>query len=439
MYLKITSAITVMLASAAIAASLAGEVENPAGTITLAEALSLTLEQSPDLAAFSWDIRAAEARTIQARLRPNPELSLSAEDVTGSGRFKSGEQAEHTLQLSQLVELGGKRQARVREAELGRDLADWDYQISRVEVLRATTRAFVDVLVGQRRVALAEKTLALWESTVPLTERRVAAGKDSPAEATRSKVAVASAQIGLQQARRELLAAKALLAAKWGSDTVRFERVSGDLDRMEPVPSLATLTAKLRQNPELARWTAERERRQAALRLARAEAVPNITAWAGPRVVGRADDATIGVLGFSIPLPLFNRNQGNVAEAQALLSKAGPEEGAARSRAFAALNLAHQTLARAADEVDVLKGTVIPGATQTVHLLTEGYTAGRFGQLEVLDARRTLTDARNQHLRALSDFHKALADVEALTAEPVELHQHLEPPVEPVMGTPPSR
>ena len=402
-----------------------GAFTHPTGTITLARALALTLEQSPELAAYSWDIRAAEARIIQARLRPNPEISFTAEDVTGSGEFKNGDGAQRTLQLSQLVELGGKRIARVEEAQFGRELADFDYQLKRVEVLRATTEAFVDALVAQRRLALSEETLTLFENAVPLTQKRVEVGKASAVEVTRSNLSVSLAQIGSAQARRDLLAAKARLAAQWGeTKSVRFDGVSGDLDRLEELPAFPVLVARLSRNPQLARWTTEREKREATLRLQRAQAVPDITLFGGPRVVGNAENLTTGVVGMSIPLPFFNRNQGNIAEANALLSRANPEERAAEARAFAELSVAYQTLVRASEEVVILKGSVLPGATQSVDLLTAGYEAGRFSQLEILDARRTLTDARNQHLRALADYHKALAQVEALTAAPVELHRH---------------
>lgn len=416
-----------IIAGAAFATTNTAPAAGPPGrTLTLAEALSLALRQSPELAAFSWDIRAAEARLIQARLRPNPEISLEAEDITGTREFQKGDQAERTLQLSQLVELGGKRPARIVEAQFGRALADWDYQVKRVEVLRETTQRYVDVLVAQRSVALSEETLALTQTAVPLTEIRVQVGKASAVESTRAANAVALGQIVREQAKRELLAAKANLAAMWGeTKSVKFDDVAGDLDDTEQLPAFSTLVARLGNNPQLARWTTEREKREATLRLQQAQAVPDITAFAGPRVFGNAENVSTGMLGVSIPLPLFNRNQGNIAEAQALLSKTNPEEHAAEARAFAELSIAYQTLLRAAEEVVILKGTVIPGATQSVELLTQGFSAGRFSQLEILVERRTLFDARFQHLRALADYHKALAAVEALTAAPVELHRHL--------------
>lgn len=99
------------------------EIDEPAGALTLRQALALTLTRSPELAAVSYDIRIAEARILQAKLRPNPELDLESQDITGSGEFSNARRSENTLQLGQLIELGGKRGARVREAGFGRDLA----------------------------------------------------------------------------------------------------------------------------------------------------------------------------------------------------------------------------------------------------------------------------------------------------------------------------
>ena len=390
------------------------------GNLTLASALARTLVESPELAAFSWDFRAAEARIIQARLKPNPELRLDVENPTGSGRFKSGDEMQHTLQLSQLIELGGKLPARLAVAEAERALANSEYQVKRVEVLKATTLAFVDVLAAQRRISLAEEFVKVADDAVQLTTQRVNVGKSSAVENTRANVAAASARIEVTQARRELLAAKARLAAQWGARRVDFDTVSGDLDRRKEKPALETLRTRLLGNPQLTRWIAEREKRQAMLAKEQAAAKPDITIAGGPRAVGKADDVSF-VAGFSIPLPLRNRNQGAIAEARANLAKLEDERRAAEARAFAELSGAYQRLMGASEELTALEGSVIPGAMDAEKQLSDGYDLGRFTQFEVLDARKTLNAARAQQLKALAEYHKSLAEIEALTAQPVSL------------------
>jgi cobalt-zinc-cadmium efflux system outer membrane protein len=389
--------------------------------LTLAQALAQTLQSSPELASYSWNIRAAEARIIQAKLRPNPALSIESENITGSGDFKStDEMMENTLQLSQLVELGGKRTARVQEAQSERQLADWEYQIKRIDVLRETTTRFIEALAAERKVELAQEIVSVAERVIPVTQRLLESGKASDVELTRANVAVASARIELEQSQRDLLTAKSNLAAQWGAIEPDFTTVGGELAQLRSLPSIGHLKVQLQRNPQLARWTTEREKRQATLVSARAQERPDVTLSAGPRLIGRGDDVTL-VAGVSIPLPFWNRNQGAIAEAEANVSKTADEQRNAEARAYAQLNEAYQRLSRAGNEANILERDVIPGARTAVDTLLDGYDRGRFSQLEVLEARRTLNEARSQQLRVLADYHKAKAELDALTAQPIEL------------------
>ena len=389
--------------------------------ITLAHALALALERSPQLAAFSWDIRAAEARILQAKLVPNPEISYDGEDFTRAGVRSATESMQNTLVLSQLIELGGKRSSRVWEAQFDRRAAEWDYQVKRLEVLKSTSLAFIDVLSGQRKVLLAEENVQLTERGIPVTQKRVEAGKASNVELIRTNTEAATARIGLTEARHDLEAARVNLAAQWGAKMATFPSVTGDMEQLRPIPSLESLKAKLQTNPELAKWTTERQKREATLSLARAEGHPDLTINAGPRLLGASRADMTLVAGFSIPLPLWNRNQGKIAEAEANVAKTSDERAAAEAGAYAELNEAYQTLGRAAEEVRILRDTVLPGAKSAVDQITEGYATGRFSQLEVLDAQRSYIETRSQYVRALSDFQKAAAQIDALTAGPFEL------------------
>lgn len=387
------------------------------GTITLSDALARALRRSPELATYDYELRASEARILQATLRPNPEISLDIENPTGTGDYTKGDQMEQTLTLSQLIERGGKRRARVSEAEAGRHLVEWEYQIKRLDVLKGTTLAFIDVMAAQRRIELAEEVLTVSESTVALAELSVSVGKGSAVEAIRAQVAVSTARIDIEQARRGIATARGNLAAQWGAREADFGAVRGNLDQYDSPPSLPILRQRLLENPSLARWAAEREKRQATLAREQTLARQDITLHAGPRMEGKGQDATF-VAGFSIPLPISNRNQGHIAEAQANLAKLDQEKGAAEARAFASLNESFQKLTGAQREIEILEKSVIPGAKDAEKQLIEGYSSGRFTQFEVLDARRTLNAARVQQVRALADYQKARAELDALTAQP---------------------
>ncbi len=395
--------------------------ESDGSPLSLARALALTLEKSPVLSSFSWDIRAAEARIIQAKLVPNPEISVEGEDFTRAAVKSATESMQNTIELSQLIELGGKRNSRIREAQFDRETTEWDYQVKRLEVLKLTSSAFIDALTAQRNVQLAGENVDLTEGAVPVTQKRVEAGKASDVELVRTNIAVATARIRLNQAKRDLETSRLNLAAQWGEKRATFPSVTGNLDQIGPIPSLESLNAKLHRNPDLVRWTTERRKREATLNLARAEAKPDLTLRAGPRLLGASHADLTLVAGFSIQLPLWNRNQGKIAEAEANVAKTTDERAAAETRAYAELNEAYQTLARAAEEVRILRETVLPGAKNTVDQITDGYAAGRFSQLDVLDAQRTYNETRTQYVRALADFQKAQVQIDTLTAGPVEL------------------
>ncbi|MBV8413857.1 MAG: TolC family protein [Verrucomicrobia bacterium] len=402
------------------------ESYEPGKPLTLARALALTLEHSPELSAFSWDIRAAEARIIQARLIPNPEIGFEGENLNEVSS-KSSNQMQNTLQLSQLIELGGKRKFRVREAQFDRESTRWDYQVKRLEVLKETSTAYIDVLAAQENVQLAEEGLAIAEAAVPAIQKRLEAGKASDVEMVRTNTAVASARIELEQAKRELQTARLNLAAQWGEKEAVFPAVMGNLDQVSKLPSLESLNAKLHRNPNVAKWTTEREKREATLNVVRAEAKPDLTFEAGPRVIQSHPVDVTFVAGFSIPLPLWNRNQGKIAEAEANVAKVADERAAAETKAYADLNEAYQTLARAAEEVRILRESVLPGAKSALGQITVGYSAGRFGQLDVLDAQKSYNETRTQYVKALADYHKAQAQIDALTALPVESPSPTEP------------
>ncbi|MBI5506187.1 MAG: TolC family protein [Deltaproteobacteria bacterium] len=380
--------------------------------------MALALARNPELAAFSWDVRIAEAGQLQAGLRPNPVVTLEPQDLTGSGGYSGGGRSEITLQLGQLIELGGKRSARMKTASLARDLAGWDYETRRIVVFSQTAQDFLDVLGDQHRLALAEESVGLAQQVVGTVAARVKVAAAHAEEATRAEVALASVRIERDRIERTLVAGRQRLAANWGNTQPRFDRVEGELDCVVQIPALEQLSQKLAQNPELARWATEISQREAALELERAKAKPDITVGAGYRRNEESGDNTL-VLGVSIPLPSFNRNQGNIQEAEYRLAGTQEERRASELRVTTALQQSYQALAAAQAEISALKQTVLPGAQRVFATVSEHYREARYSFLEVLDAQRTLFAARSQLLRSLVDYHRAVLAIERLIGEPL--------------------
>jgi cobalt-zinc-cadmium efflux system outer membrane protein len=287
-----------------------------------------------------------------------------------------------------------------------------------MDVLTQVTRAFVDVLAAQELVALTAQTTQLVEQVQQSVAARVVAGVVSPIEETKADVALALARVETDRATRLLEANRERLAALWGAPEATFQRAAGDLNTVPSLPPATELTARLAGNPDLAQWAVEISRGRAALAVERSKLVPDMTLTAGFRRFSDTDGHSF-LIGASLPLPLFDRNQGGIAEARKRLAKAYEEERAAESRVRAALAEAYRALSTAHAEAMALRTTVLPGARQIFEAVSEGYRLGRFGYLDALDAQRTLIGASNQYLRALAEYHKAVADVERLIGAPL--------------------
>ncbi|CAN5389505.1 TolC family protein [soil metagenome] len=388
--------------------------QSPTGSVSLRQAIGYALAQNPELSVFPKDLRIAEARRLQASLVPNPEISLFAEDFGGSGRFRGANAIQNTLQLSQVVELGGKRRARIRAAEAGRGVVNFDFEVKRLKVAAETAQAFVDLLGAQERLALSRQGLDLAERFVPDAEKRVEAGRSSPVETTRARVAVAASQITVEKEEGQVALARARLAAQWGSTQPQFSRAVGNLRNTPAVASLSVLRSRVAAHPALARGEAERTQREAHVAVERRKAIPDITLSGGGRQLNETDD-TAFVAGLSIPLPLWNRNQGSIKEAQLLASRSVDEIRSVEVSLNTQLAIAYESLEDAKIEFTLLQSSVLPELQKAYELTNEGYLSGRFSYLELSETRRALAESRLQYLQALINYHKAAAAIDGLT------------------------
>ncbi len=392
----------------------------PTGVLRLGDALAAALLRNPDLAADSYEVRAREASLLQARAYANPTASVELEDFAGSGEFHGVESAQTTLLLGQLIELGGKRAARIEIAAASRDLASWDYEVRRIEVLVRTAGAFIDVLAAQERHRIAEEALELTGSMQTAATRRLRAGIGSSAEEIRAGVQVDIAGVEREHTEHELATARQALAAMWGGEEARFESAEGNIEILPAVPSMEDLAQRVDASPAIARWQTELAQREALRERAKSDRVPDVTLRAGPRRLSGPEETAV-VVGVSVPIPLWNRNRGAIAEAEHRLAKLASETRAARVRTVTELATARVRLAATSEEANLLRTRVLPGTERAVEALRRGYSAGRTPQIEVLDAERARLAAREQYLTALTEAHRSAQQIERLTGMPLEV------------------
>ena len=378
----------------------------PATPLSLTKAIELALEGSPEVAAATRQWEATEGQVLQGRARPNPELAYSLEDARSRTRMQS-------WQLNLPVELGGKRAARTKAAEKSREQAQAQLNELKAALRANVATAYFDVLTAQERLVLAKDSVALAKSSTDTVAKRVAAGKVSPVEESKARVAEAGIRVELAQAASEQRNALSRLFALLGKIEAPFTVLEGKAENLPPVPKLADLQSLISSSPAVVLARIEVDRRKALTDLEQSKRVPDITVSAG---IQRSNETQRNILlfGVSVPLPVFDRNQGNLLEALKLEDKARDELQGATVRLHSEVAQAQERLSTIAAEVQSLRQDVLPGAKSAYDAATIGFENGKFNFLEVLDAQRTYFTAKSQYLKALGEAHRAAADVDRL-------------------------
>lgn len=404
-----TSLAVAQAPSAEPASMLTEHAVEPHGTLTLAAALELAQGANPDIRVALREREASEGVVIQGQARPNPSIEYLMEDRRAATRTT-------TVQLNLPIEMPGKRDARIAIAEGGRDIADIELASRRAEVRARVASAFFEVLSAQEGVRLARDTVLLAERATGAVARRVAAGKLSPVEETRARVAEAGVRVELAQAQGALRIARQRLSGLWGNPLPRFEDVRGGVDTLPPVPSDDLLGQRIAASPVLRRAALELTRRTAITALERARRLPDPSLTLGLKHAEELGRDQL-LLGVSIPIPVLDSNRGNLIEALRREDKARDELAALRVRLTGEVLQARERLNTSRVELESLQRDVLPGAALAYDKAGTGFELGKFSFLDVLDAQRTLFQARRQYLRALGDTHAAAAEIDRLLAD----------------------
>lgn len=388
---------------------LAGPASAQSLSLSLDQALSAAFAQNPELAAVGREIGIAEGERRQAGLLPNPELAWEVEDTRRNT-------STTTVTLSQALELGGKRGARIEVAEAGQAVARLELQRQRNGLRADVIQAFHAALRAQTALELAQQSQALTERGLRVVEGRVRAGQSSPVEATRAQVQLAQAQAAVRRAQAERSVARQALARLTGSAEVGFDRLDSASLSPGPAPRAELLLAKVEQTVDWRLAAAQVERGEAGLGSEKAQRIPNLTVSLGSQY-SREDRERVNVVGLSMPLPLFDRNQGNVLAAARRSDQARDLRNAVELRLRSDTRSALEQWATAMGEVQAYDRTILPSAQQAVDTATRGFEMGKFAFLDVLDAQRTLIEARGLYLDALASATDARAQVERIYGE----------------------
>jgi cobalt-zinc-cadmium efflux system outer membrane protein len=389
--------------------------------LTFAATLARVLEVDPRLALLEAQLEEAAGLADQAEFAPNPTLEAEVENILGTGPYEGTDAAETTITYAQELETAGKRRLRTEVAERYRETLRIGLEALRLRITSETRTAFDRVVLAQRRLELRKQELDLANQSLEETRRLLEAARVSAVETARAELAVRERNFGLRQAEREEVAAREALINLWGATESTNLRVADTVAVSEP-PALAVIETYIEAHPELRQLEAGRTTRQAELELEEANATPNVEVFAGIRHTREDDGDTVFLVGVGLPLPLFDRNQGNIRVAHARIAALEAERETLRRELLLEVRSSWRELASAFSEAVELRETLLPAAEKALTQTREGYREGRYPLLNVLEGRQTLYDIQEAELEALERVIQARAALERLTATPLTNH-----------------
>ena len=388
--------------------------------VSVDEALQLALRQNPTLRAQQFALEATKAGQITAALRPNPTMNFLAE------QFKPGQaqqDGQYTVNVGQPIELGGKRQRRIDSARATTRVAGYQLEDVRRQTILLVKTAFAGALIAREQLGLAEQNLKTLDDTERLQRLRVEKGDLSALELLRIQVQRFTFERDAADARQALAAAKiALRAAAGATNRAPDCDVVGALGFKEiSLDRTLLMRQALDNRPDLRAAEADRERARAEHRLARANAWWDITPQVEYQRIG--PNNTIGV-GFSLPLRIFDRNQGEIARTQAEIARVDAVREATALQVLAAVDTDLATAATQHARVLTLRDTYLPKATQARDTVDYAYRRGGVSLLDFLDAQRSYRETALAHLQALGAYLAAVYQLEADVGQPLDQLEH---------------
>ncbi len=382
--------------------------------LTLPDAIKKAVEASPRLRSAKAGLDAARGAEDQAGYWSNPEFAFEAENIAGSGQFSRADSAEYTYGLSQKVELGGKRSARKNIARAKHEAARTNLQAERLNLARDTHIAYSSVLAEAEALKLALDQEKLAKDILATVSARVDVAAEPEIQRSKAEVAYATSVIVREQEERRLKIAKVELAGLWGASKLDVSLDRTYFFELRAPEAFNIYRGKLDRLPDIQRLNYVKASKKSSLRFEQAQAIPDPRFSLGVRDFRESGEQAF-MFGVSFPIPILHQNGGNIAKARADALRAESD-----SR-HAVLMLEQQLVQNWHDwnsaylEAKKLKTKLLPIAERAFKLARAGYEKGKFPYLEVLDAQRTLFDARAQYHNSLKRYHTSLANVERLT------------------------
>ena len=382
--------------------------------LTLDEAVDLATRVNPSLRAKEAELQVTGTGEITAGLRPNPTATYLAEQFGGG----SAALVQHTFSIGQPIELGGKRQRRLESARAATRVTGHELDDVRRQVIFQVKKAFTDALVAREGVGLADQNLHTLDDLERIQRFRAEKGDISDLELLRIQVQRFAFERDAADARQALQVARIALRAAIDPTRVAEDfEVSGELVDRAVAPGATELYRRALDNrPDLRAAEAARAKARADVSLARANSWADVTPQIEYQRIG--PDNTVG-FGISVPLRIFDRNQGEIARTRAETRRVDAAREALAAQILSEVDTALAGLRAERGKLDLLRDVYLPKARQARDTVEFAYRRGGVSVLDYLDAQRTYRDTTAEFLRALGSYWTAYYQLEAAVGGPI--------------------
>ena len=389
----------------------------PQEALRLEDLERMALEKNPTLAQAASAVRAAEGRKVQAGLYPNPTLGYLGEEITVR---RPSAKSQHYLFIEQKIITGGKLQHSRDIFAQEQVQTEAEEKAQKQRVLNTVRLLYYRVLGAQKLVELRGELSKIAREAVDISEELYNIGQADRPDVLEAEIETQKAELDFISAQRELQRVWQMLAAVVGDPALPRNWLVGDLEAAIPkLDQEEIFTRLLRDSPEVRVAQARVDRAQAALQRAKVQPIPDISlrGGLGYDVERLGDERRAGLTGFlevGIPIPLFDRNQGNIATAMAELSAAKDEirrvELILRTRlasAFAIYLTSLQTVER-------YQKDVVPKAQKAYELYLKSFKQMAAAYPQVLIAQRTLFQVRTDYVQEIVTLRQSIVEIEGL-------------------------
>jgi len=394
--------------------------------LTIDQAVAEALEKNLGLLAERANISIADARLITARLRPNPVLSAGGDHLallnTKFTEYNGAGPSEYNLRTDFLVERGGKRRLRIEVAENARSAVELDFLNTTRSVILNVQEAFVEGLLAKESLLLARQNLESLNQIVEINTARLKAGDIAEVELARSRLAALQFETTVRQ--QELKVRIALTRLQTQLSRPRYVSsfdIAGDLRRDETVPSVEEIQKLARESrPDLRALQRELERARSEIQLQLAQGRVDYTFGTEYRrqqgVNGMSN--SLGLF-LSIPLPVYNRNQGEIERARQEERQIQFRIRALDSMIAGEVETAYQQFLTARSLLESIAGRMLSQAHIVREVTEYSYRRGEATLLEFLDAQRAFNDTMQGHNEARAEYARSLYLLDAVSGKAV--------------------